>query len=175
MPPTARARAGIGISAVAADALGDVVYVDLPEVGSTVTAGETCGELESTKSVSDLYAPVTGEVTEINDDVVDDPALINSDPYGAGWLFKVAVDRRGPAALRRRVRAKQRRRTVSARRTARPRSSRSSPEPGRGPVRAGPGDRRAVDAELNRQQPRLEMIASENHSASRSWRRRARC
>ena len=56
----------IGISAVATDALGDIVYVDLPEVGSTVTAGETCGEVESTKSVSDLYAPVTGEVTEIN-------------------------------------------------------------------------------------------------------------
>src|SRR3954453_23423076 len=74
----------IGISAVAADALGDIVYVDLPEVGSTVTAGETCGEVESTKSVSDLYSPVTGEVTEINDAVVGDPALINNDPYGAG-------------------------------------------------------------------------------------------
>ena len=88
--------AGIGISAVAADALGDIVYVDLPEVGSTVTAGETCGEVESTKSVSDLYAPVTGEVTEVNDAVVDDPSLINSDPYGAGWLFKVAAESDGP-------------------------------------------------------------------------------
>ena len=88
--------AGIGISAVAADALGDIVYVDLPEVGATVTAGETCGEVESTKSVSDLYAPVTGEVTEVNDAVVDDPSLINSDPYGAGWLFKVAVAEEGP-------------------------------------------------------------------------------
>ncbi|MBT2596009.1 glycine cleavage system protein GcvH [Arthrobacter sp. ISL-72] len=87
---------GVGISAVAADALGDIVYVDLPEVGSSVTAGETCGEVESTKSVSDLYAPVTGEVTEINTAVVDDPALINSDPYGAGWLFKVAVTEAGP-------------------------------------------------------------------------------
>lgn len=87
---------GIGISAVAADALGDIVYVDLPEVGSTVTAGETCGEVESTKSVSDLYSPVTGEVTEINDAVVDDPALINNDPYGAGWLFKVAATDEGP-------------------------------------------------------------------------------
>ena len=86
----------IGISAVATDALGDIVYVDLPEVGSTVTAGETCGEVESTKSVSDLYAPVTGEVVEINDDVVSDPALINNDPYGAGWLFKVAVTEEGP-------------------------------------------------------------------------------
>ena len=63
----------IGISAVAADALGDIVYVQLPEVGSTVTAGETCGEMESTKSVCDLYSPVTGEVTEVNEDVVDDP------------------------------------------------------------------------------------------------------
>jgi glycine cleavage system H protein len=86
----------IGISAVATDALGDIVYVDLPEVGSSVTAGESCGEVESTKSVSDLYAPVTGEVTEINDAVVADPALINNDPYGAGWLFKVAVDSEGP-------------------------------------------------------------------------------
>jgi glycine cleavage system H protein len=88
--------AGIGISAVAADALGDIVYVDLPELGATVTAGETCGEVESTKSVSDLYSPVTGEVTEINPVVVEDPALINSDPYGAGWLFKVAADSEGP-------------------------------------------------------------------------------
>lgn len=86
----------IGVSAVAADALGDIVYVDLPEVGSTVTAGETCGEIESTKSVSDLYSPVTGEVTDVNDAVVADPAVVNSDPYGAGWLFKVAVESEGP-------------------------------------------------------------------------------
>lgn len=86
----------IGISAVATDALGDIVYVDLPEVGTAVTAGETCGEVESTKSVSDLYSPVTGEVTEVNTAVVDDPALINSDPYGAGWLFKVAAESHGP-------------------------------------------------------------------------------
>ena len=88
--------ATIGISAVATDALGDIVYVDLPEVGSAVTAGETCGEVESTKSVSDLYSPVSGEVTEINDAVVSDPAVINNDPYGAGWLFKVAVESEGP-------------------------------------------------------------------------------
>jgi glycine cleavage system H protein len=86
----------IGVSAVAADALGDIVYVDLPGVGSTVTAGETCGEIESTKSVSDLYSPVTGEVTEVNDAVAADPALINTDPYGAGWLFKVSVTAEGP-------------------------------------------------------------------------------
>jgi glycine cleavage system H protein len=79
----------VGITSHAADALGDVVYVQLPEVGSTVTAGDTCGELESTKSVSDLYAPVSGEVTEVNQDVVDDPALVNSAPFEGGWLFKV--------------------------------------------------------------------------------------
>jgi glycine cleavage system H protein len=81
----------VGITSHAADALGDVVYVQLPEVGSTVTAGQTCGELESTKSVSDLYAPVSGEVTEINQDVVDDPALVNSAPFEGGWLFKVKI------------------------------------------------------------------------------------
>ncbi|GHH15401.1 glycine cleavage system protein GcvH [Streptomyces lanatus] len=81
----------VGITEFAANALGDVVYAQLPEVGSTVTAGETCGELESTKSVSDLYSPVNGEVTEINEDVVNDPALVNSAPFEGGWLFKVRV------------------------------------------------------------------------------------
>ncbi|MGA5808111.1 glycine cleavage system protein GcvH [Streptomyces cellulosae] len=81
----------VGITEHAANALGDVVFVQLPEVGSTVTAGETCGELESTKSVSDLYSPVTGEVTEVNEDVVNDPALVNSAPFEGGWLFKVRV------------------------------------------------------------------------------------
>ncbi|HSU71821.1 MAG TPA: glycine cleavage system protein GcvH [Micrococcaceae bacterium] len=85
----------IGVSAVATEALGDIVYVDLPEAGSTVTAGQTCGEIESTKSVSDLYSPVTGTVTEVNDAVVADPAVINNDPYGAGWLFKVEVESAG--------------------------------------------------------------------------------
>src|SRR6476469_6658188 len=79
----------IGISAVATDALGDIVYIDLPEVGATVTAGETCGEVESTKTVSDLIAPVSGEVTAINDAAVQDPALVGADPYGAGWLYEV--------------------------------------------------------------------------------------
>ncbi|WP_128437462.1 glycine cleavage system protein GcvH [Streptomyces cyaneus] len=83
--------ATVGITEFAANALGDVVYAQLPEVGSTVTAGDTCGELESTKSVSDLYSPVTGEVTEINEDVVNDPALVNSAPFEGGWLFKVRV------------------------------------------------------------------------------------
>ncbi|MFE9769158.1 glycine cleavage system protein GcvH [Streptomyces sp. NPDC005808] len=81
----------VGITEFAANALGDVVYAQLPEVGDTVTAGESCGELESTKSVSDLYAPVTGEVVEINQDVVDDPALVNSAPFEGGWLFKVRI------------------------------------------------------------------------------------
>ncbi|AWZ04794.1 MULTISPECIES: glycine cleavage system protein GcvH [unclassified Streptomyces] len=81
----------VGITEFAANALGDVVYAQLPEVGDTVTAGETCGELESTKSVSDLYSPVTGEVVEFNQDVVDDPSLVNSAPFEGGWLFKVRV------------------------------------------------------------------------------------
>ncbi|MFI1015543.1 glycine cleavage system protein GcvH [Streptomyces sp. NPDC020965] len=82
----------IGITEFAANALGDVVYAQLPEVGSTVTAGETCGELESTKSVSDLYSPVSGEVTEFNEDVVNDPSLVNTAPFEGGWLFKVRID-----------------------------------------------------------------------------------
>ncbi|MFF8194746.1 glycine cleavage system protein GcvH [Streptomyces bobili] len=81
----------VGITEHAANALGDVVFVQLPEAGATVTAGETCGELESTKSVSELYAPVTGEIVEVNQDVVDDPALVNSAPFEGGWLFKVRV------------------------------------------------------------------------------------
>ncbi|WP_328300919.1 glycine cleavage system protein GcvH [Streptomyces sp. NBC_00435] len=81
----------VGITEFAANALGDVVYAQLPEVGHTVTAGDTCGELESTKSVSDLYSPVTGEVIEFNQDVVDDPSLVNSAPFEGGWLFKVRV------------------------------------------------------------------------------------
>lgn len=81
----------VGITEFAANALGDVVYADLPEVGSTVTAGETCGELESTKSVSELYSPVSGEVTAVNEDVVEDPSLVNTAPFEGGWLFKVRV------------------------------------------------------------------------------------
>ncbi|MFD3943471.1 glycine cleavage system protein GcvH [Streptomyces sp. NPDC058579] len=83
--------ATVGITEHAANALGDVVYVQLPEVGDTVTAGESCGELESTKSVSDLYAPVTGEIVEANQDVVDDPSLVNTAPFEGGWLFKVRL------------------------------------------------------------------------------------
>ncbi|AVH95377.1 glycine cleavage system protein GcvH [Streptomyces sp. NPDC057242] len=83
--------ATVGITEFAANALGDVVYAQLPEVGDTVTAGETCGELESTKSVSDLYSPVSGEVVAANQDVVDDPSLVNTAPFEGGWLFKVRV------------------------------------------------------------------------------------
>ncbi|UQA92993.1 glycine cleavage system protein GcvH [Streptomyces halobius] len=81
----------VGITEHAANALGDVVFVQLPEVGATITAGETCGELESTKSVSDLYSPVSGEVTAVNEDVVSDPSLVNTAPFEDGWLFKVKV------------------------------------------------------------------------------------
>lgn len=81
----------IGITEHAANALGDVVFVQLPAVGDQVTAGESCGELESTKSVSDLFAPVSGVVTEVNADVVEDPSLVNSEPFEGGWLFKVEI------------------------------------------------------------------------------------
>ena len=83
--------ATVGITQYAADALGDVVYVDLPKVGSSVTSGSIVGEVESTKSVGELYAPLDGEVVEANDAVVDVPETINSDPYGDGWLVKVRV------------------------------------------------------------------------------------
>lgn len=86
----------IGISEVATDALGEIVYVELPAVGATVEAGTVIGEVESTKSVSELFSPVSGEVVEFNSAVVDDPTLLNSDPYGAGWLLKVSVTAEGP-------------------------------------------------------------------------------
>jgi glycine cleavage system H protein len=82
--------ATIGITDYAAQQLGDVVFVSLPAVGASVTAGEPCGEVESVKSVSDLYSPVDGEVTEVNGDLDSDPALVNSEPYGT-WMFKVRV------------------------------------------------------------------------------------
>jgi glycine cleavage system H protein len=88
--------ATVGITSYAADKLGDVVFVELPAVGSTVTAATVVGEIESTKSVGELYAPLTGEVVEVNDAVVDDPSLVNADPFGAGWLVKLTVD---PAAV----------------------------------------------------------------------------
>ncbi|MCF6467140.1 glycine cleavage system protein GcvH [Nonomuraea sp. MG754425] len=81
----------VGVTAFAAEQLGDVVYVQLPEVGANVERGDSVGEVESTKSVNEIYAPVGGEITEVNQVVVDDPGLVNSDPYGDGWMFKVRV------------------------------------------------------------------------------------
>jgi glycine cleavage system H protein len=81
----------IGISDFAQDQLGEVVYVDLPAVGDELVAGETFGEIESVKSVSELYAPVSGSVLEVNDDVAKSPETINSDPYGAGWMIKLSL------------------------------------------------------------------------------------
>jgi glycine cleavage system H protein len=86
----------IGITAVAADALGDIVYLELPAVGEQLAAGAVVGEIESTKSVSELYSPVSGTVIEINQSAIDDPSVVNSDPYGAGWLLKVDVTSTGP-------------------------------------------------------------------------------
>ena len=82
----------VGITDFAQDALGDIVYVQLPDVGSTVRAGDACGELESTKSVSDLFAPVNGTVTAVNEALADQPDLVNSDPYGEGWLLDIEVE-----------------------------------------------------------------------------------
>lgn len=80
----------VGITEYAQDQLGDVVFVDLPEAGTTVNAGEVFGEVESTKSVSELYSPIDGEITAVNEAVADSPELINSDPYGEGWLIEIA-------------------------------------------------------------------------------------
>ncbi|EID11843.1 glycine cleavage system protein H [Mycobacterium xenopi RIVM700367] len=82
----------VGITDFAQSSLGDVVFVQLPEVGTDVTAGESFGEVESTKSVSDLYAPVSAKVIAVNKDLETSPQLVNSDPYGAGWLLDLEVD-----------------------------------------------------------------------------------
>jgi len=84
-------RVRIGITDYAQDALGDVVFVSLPEVGTSVTAGQALGEVESTKSVSEIYAPVTGEVVARNDALEGRPDLVNQDPYGEGWLVEIAA------------------------------------------------------------------------------------
>jgi glycine cleavage system H protein len=81
----------MGITDFAQGALGDIVYVQLPKVGETLTAGKVCGEVESTKSVSEIFAAVSGVVTEINSALSQTPEILNSDPYGAGWLVKVEV------------------------------------------------------------------------------------
>ena len=79
----------IGITSFAQDSLGDVVYVSLPAVGDTVAVGDACGEVESTKSVSDLYAPLAGTVTAVNEALDASPELVNSDPYGEGWMYEL--------------------------------------------------------------------------------------
>ncbi len=84
-------RVRVGITDYAQDALGDVVFVELPEVGTTVTAGDSVGEVESTKSVSDIYAPVSGTVVEVNAILGDAPETLNGDPYGEGWMFVIEV------------------------------------------------------------------------------------
>jgi glycine cleavage system H protein len=88
---TASGLAEFGITDFAQAALGDIVYVSLPAVGDSLSAGRTCGEVESTKSVSDIYAPVDGVVTERNEGLDDAPETVNSDPYGAGWLVRATV------------------------------------------------------------------------------------
>jgi glycine cleavage system H protein len=88
--------ASVGVTDFAQRSLGDVVYVSVPAAGTAVTAGEPCGEIESTKSVSDIYSPVDGEVIESNPEIEDDPGLVNSDPYGAGWLLRIRLSDDGP-------------------------------------------------------------------------------
>jgi glycine cleavage system H protein len=91
VPGEADGSVRVGITHYAQDALGDIVYVSLPEVGEQVAAGDACGELESTKSVSDIYAPVSGPVVARNEALDATPELVNSDPYAGGWLFEVAL------------------------------------------------------------------------------------
>src|SRR5205807_2585219 len=90
-------RVRVGITDYAQDALGDVVYIDTPETGTEVTAGQPFGEVESTKSVSDVYAPVSGKVIERNGQLEDRPELVNGDPYGDGWM--IAIEATDPTAL----------------------------------------------------------------------------
>src|SRR6266516_3858998 len=90
-------RATVGITHYAQDALGDIVYVDLPAVGASVEAGAALGEVESTKSVSDIYSPVSGTVTARNEALDGQPELVNADPYGEGWMVEITLD--DPASL----------------------------------------------------------------------------
>lgn len=85
------ATATIGITEYAQDALGDVVFVEMPDAGLAVAAGESFSEVESTKSVSDIYAPITGSISEINAELESQPELLNSDPYGAGWICRIEI------------------------------------------------------------------------------------
>jgi len=82
----------VGITAFAVEELGEIVFVELPGVGDTVTAGTSCGEIESTKAVSEIYAPMNGEIIEVNDALESSPETLGEDPYGEGWLFKMKAD-----------------------------------------------------------------------------------
>ncbi|HET7742671.1 MULTISPECIES: glycine cleavage system protein GcvH [unclassified Mycolicibacterium] len=98
LPPGADLPDGpvrVGVTSIATDSLGELVYVELPEVGAEIVAGESCGEVESTKTVSELFPPVTGRVVEINEAVKSDPSIITADPYGEGWLFAVQATATG--------------------------------------------------------------------------------
>lgn len=95
----AAGTATLGVTDYAAQQLGDVVYIDLPEAGTALTAGEQFGEIESTKSVSDLVSPLSGEVTEVNDAAVDAPETVNSDAFGDAWLLRVTVSALGEGLM----------------------------------------------------------------------------
>ena len=98
-PGEAEGSVRVGITDYAQDALGDIVYVQLPEAGTSISAGDVLGELESTKSVSEVYAPLGGEIVARNPALDATPELVNSDPYGEGWLFEVVADNSGSADL----------------------------------------------------------------------------
>lgn len=85
----------VGITAFAAEKLGDIVYVELPKAGTTISAGTVVGEIESTKSVGELFAPASGEVLDVNEAVIASPELVNNDPFGEGWLLKIRVESTG--------------------------------------------------------------------------------
>ena len=89
----------VGITDFAQSALGDIVYVQLPKVGQALKAGEVCGEIESTKSVSEIYSPLTGEVTAVNTNLDGAPEVINSEPYGSGWILEIAISVEAPTLL----------------------------------------------------------------------------
>ena len=90
----------VGITEHAQELLGDMVFVDLPEAGATVSAGDDCAVAESVKAASDIYAPISGEIVAVNDQLADSPELVNSEPYGEGWIFKIkAIDEAEIAAL----------------------------------------------------------------------------
>ena len=89
----------VGVTDFAQSALGDIVYVQLPKVGQALKAGEVCGEIESTKSVSEIYSPLTGEVTAVNTNLDGAPEVINSEPYGSGWILEIAISGEAPTLL----------------------------------------------------------------------------